>query len=145
MASHARHARSKSPRPGLPRGLVRVGVSVSAGAAIVAGGAASANAAPAKDSAQPVGVSLGEISAESAGTALGQSLYHSSAGALGPLKVLRLNPLAGTGSDPTDNAVGTQVADFQPVSTAMLTAPLSQGGALEQLPLLSYAAQFLPG
>ncbi|MFI1257320.1 hypothetical protein ACH4U6_26550 [Streptomyces netropsis] len=109
------------------------------------GGAASANAAPPTGGSQPVGVSFGELSVEAAGEAVGQSLHHSSAALFGPAKVLRLNPMAGTGVDPTDNAVGTQVADFQPVSTAMVTAPLSQGGALGQLPLLSYGAGLLPG
>ena len=45
----------------------------------------------------------------------------------GQLKSLQLNPLANTGVDPLDNAVGTQVADFKPVSTTAVTGPLVTG------------------
>ncbi|WP_243761041.1 hypothetical protein [Streptomyces sp. YIM 98790] len=54
---------------------------------------------------------------------------------LGPLKTLPLNPMAGTGSDPLDNSAGTQLADFPPVSTTLLTGPLAEGGGLTDLPL----------
>nr|WP_093840271.1 hypothetical protein [Streptomyces aidingensis] len=60
-------------------------------------------------------------------TAVGYSLE--------PLKTLQLNPLAGTGSDPLDNSAGTQLADFPPISTTLLTGPLADGGSLTDLPL----------
>ncbi|MCZ0203811.1 hypothetical protein OZK63_00025 [Streptomyces sp. UMAF16] len=53
----------------------------------------------------------------------------------GPVAGLKPNPLAGTGVDPLDNGVGTQVADFQPVGTRMLTAPLAQARSLGSVPL----------
>ena len=59
---------------------------------------------------------------ESAGPAVTNSIR--------PITNLQLHPLAKTGVDPLDNAVGTQVADFQPVSTAILTDPLTSGGAI---------------
>jgi hypothetical protein len=54
----------------------------------------------------------------------------------GPVAGLKPNPLAGTGVDPLDNGVGTQVADFQPVGTQMLTRPLAQARSLGSVPLV---------
>ncbi|MDN3262692.1 hypothetical protein QWJ26_23380 [Streptomyces sp. CSDS2] len=53
----------------------------------------------------------------------------------GPVAGLKPNPLAGTGVYPLDNGVGTQVADFQPVGTQMLTRPLAQARSLGSVPL----------
>ena len=36
--------------------------------------------------------------------------------ATGPVAGLKPNPLAGTGVDPLDNGVGTQLADFKPLT-----------------------------
>lgn len=138
MASHARHARSS--RSSHSRGLVRVGLTVSAGAAIVAGGAGAANAAPTAGPRAELGVTSIDAATAGMDTALGTS----SEGALRSLEALKLNPLAGTGSDPFANAVGTQVADFQPMSTSALTEPLTNGGALQDLSLLDQAAGLLP-
>ncbi|CAL9298245.1 hypothetical protein [Streptomyces sp. SudanB182_2057] len=54
----------------------------------------------------------------------------------GPVTGLKPNPLAGTGVDPLDNGVGTQVADFQPVGTQTLTRPLAQARSLGSIPVL---------
>jgi hypothetical protein len=54
----------------------------------------------------------------------------------GPVAGLKPNPLAGTGVDPLDNGVGTQVADFQPVGTQTLTRPLAQARSLGGVPLV---------
>jgi hypothetical protein len=51
-------------------------------------------------------------------------------------KKLPLNPLANTGTDPLNNAVATQVADFREVSTAAVTGPLARGATLTELPLV---------
>ncbi|MGY1437990.1 hypothetical protein [Streptomyces reniochalinae] len=62
---------------------------------------------------------------------------------------LQINPLANTGTDPLDNSVGTQVADFKPVSTAAVTGPLARGASLGELPLVgpvtSTLTEALPG
>ena len=50
-----------------------------------------------------------------------------------PITQLQLNPLANTGVDPLDNGIGTQVADFPPVSTTDLTGPLADGASLADL------------
>lgn len=51
---------------------------------------------------------------------------------LAPVQNIALNPLAGTGFNPLDNAVGTQVGDL-PVSTALATGKLAQGTNLQDL------------
>lgn len=132
----ARHALSKSRR----RALLRAGLTVTAvGAALGAGGAA-AQAAP-----LPVVPATGSDSTglgaatHAAGGAVAGALDNS----IAPVTHLRLDPLAGTGTDPLDNAVGTQVADFKPVSTAQLTDPVTSGGALKDLPLVGQVTGLL--
>lgn len=53
--------------------------------------------------------------------------------AVDPVTDLQLNPLANTGVDPLDNGVGTQIADFQPISTTAVTGPISNGASLSDL------------
>ncbi|WLQ41069.1 hypothetical protein P8A22_14360 [Streptomyces laculatispora] len=127
----ARHAHSKSRR----RALLRAGLTVTAvGAALGAGGAA-AQAAPLPVApATGADSGLGEA-ADAAGGAVTGALGHSLDSGIAPVTHLRLDPLAGTGTDPLDNAVGTQIADFKPVSTAAVTGPVTSGGALKDLPV----------
>ncbi|MEU6920595.1 hypothetical protein [Streptomyces sp. NPDC046631] len=137
----ARHAFSRSRR----RALLRAGLTVTAvGAALGAGGAA-AQAAPLPH-VPVVGAdsSLG-AAGEAAGGAVTGALGHSLRGAVAPVTHLRLDPLAGTGTDPLNNAVGTQIADFKPISTAAVTDPLTSGGALKDLPLVGSLVTALHG
>jgi hypothetical protein len=67
------------------------------------------------------------------------------AGGVAPVKHLTLDPLANTGSDPLDNAVGSQIADFRPLSTALVTGPIARGGSLSTLPLVGKVVGLLPG
>ncbi|MER5848476.1 hypothetical protein ABT126_15810 [Streptomyces sp. NPDC002012] len=119
----ARHALSRSRR----RALLRAGLTVTAvGAALGAGGAA-AQAAP-----------LPLVPATGADTGvLGHSLHNGTA----PVTDLRLDPLAGTGTDPLNNTVETQIADFKPLSTATVTDPVTSGGALKDLPVVGQVTQ----
>ncbi|MET8742047.1 hypothetical protein [Streptomyces sp. NPDC004728] len=137
----ARHALTKSRR----RALLRAGLTVTAvGAALGAGGAA-AQAAPLPH-VPVVGADTGLGAAgEAASGAVTGALGHSLSNGIAPVTHLRLDPLAGTGTDPLDNAVGTQVADFKPLSTAAVTDPLTSGGALKDLPLAGPLAQALHG
>ncbi|WP_433857930.1 hypothetical protein [Streptomyces kronopolitis] len=130
MPSHAR------PKPSrIPRTLLRAGLVLSAaGAALAAGGAASASAAPA--SATDTGATA---------SALTGALLHSVGGGIGPVKDLKIDPLANTPVDPLANAVGTQIADFKPVGTNLLTGPLAGGGTLRNLPLVGTLTKVLPG
>ncbi|MER0482274.1 hypothetical protein ABR737_28720 [Streptomyces sp. Edi2] len=129
------HARLKSSR--IPRTLLRAGLVISAaGAAIAAGGAATASAAPA----------AAERPSDTGATAsaLTGALLNSAAG-LSTVKNLPVNPLANTPVDPLANTVSTQIADFKPVSTSLLTGALSHGGALRDLPLVGTLTRVLPG
>ncbi|GAA2321179.1 hypothetical protein OKJ48_28425 [Streptomyces kunmingensis] len=132
----ARHAVRKNPMPtsGTRRALLRVGLTVTAAGAAVAAGAVTASAAPVDggDPSSPVRVLTGALTA---------ATTHG----LGPVKNLQIDPLAGTGADPLDNAVGTQIADFKPVSTAALTGPLATGSSLSELPVVGTVAGVLPG
>ncbi|MFE1175128.1 hypothetical protein [Streptomyces sp. NPDC058773] len=130
------HARPKASR--IPRTLLRAGLVISAaGAALAAGGAATASAAPAaSDLATDTGA---------AASGLTGGLLHSAAGGLGPVKNLKLDPLASTSVDPLSNAVSTQIADFKPVGTTLLTGALSEGAALKDLPLVGQLTRVLPG
>ncbi|GAA1902058.1 hypothetical protein GCM10009837_26500 [Streptomyces durmitorensis] len=132
----ARHATASTQ---LSRALLRAGLTVTvAGAALGIGGAATASAAPA-----PAPPASDQLSAGAAGALF--AVQEAAGGGLGPVKELKLDPLAGTGVDPLDNAVGTRIADFKPVTTAPLTAPLTQGGSLDDLPLVGPATGLLPG
>ncbi|MFF4244169.1 hypothetical protein ACFYY2_06810 [Streptomyces sp. NPDC001822] len=140
----ARHALSK-PRH---RALLRAGLTLTAlGAALGAGGtaaqAAVLPAAPATgaDSADSTLGAIGEAASPAVTSALGYGL----AGAVKPITDLQLDPLAGTGVDPLDNAVGTQIADFKPVTTALVTDPLTSGAALGDLPVIGQVTGLITG
>jgi hypothetical protein len=156
-AQRRRHARERQTGGGgVQRALLRAGVTVSAVGAAMAGGAAAAVAAPAAPGGSgeaPVQLSrvTSLVSPDSLqsgvhGMAEGvQATEHATAGGLRPAKDHRIHPLAGTPVDPLDNTVGTQVADFRPVSTRAVTGPISDGGAVRTLPVVGPAAGLLPG
>ncbi|MBO8194942.1 hypothetical protein ITI46_25275 [Streptomyces oryzae] len=129
-------ARHKAPSP---RALAR------AGALVVAVGAALGSAAPAAGAAEQGGAGKtgGDVAVDAlvdglttpvrgtvrgTGVALGSTLK--------AVNDLQLDPLANTGTDPLDNSVGTQIADFRPLSTAAVTGPLARGASLGDLPLV---------
>ncbi|MFE4455559.1 hypothetical protein [Streptomyces sp. NPDC056796] len=137
----ARHALSK-PRH---RALLRAGLTLTAlGAALGAGGAA-AQAAPLPatgvDTADSALGAVGDAAMPALTSALGYGLV----GAVKPVTDLQLDPLAGTGADPLDNAVGTQIADFKPVTTALVTGPLASGAALSDLPVVGEVTGLITG
>ncbi|MFJ3233471.1 hypothetical protein [Streptomyces sp. NPDC086787] len=132
----ARHASPHSPTA--RRALIAL---ATAGAALGAG-AATASAAPG-----------GLLDAPSRPTSLGtvdpQAGTHALTGAVGyavgPLNSIKPNPLAGTGVDPLANGVGTQVADFKPLTTQALTAPVAEADSLGSLPVLGQVTGLLGG
>jgi hypothetical protein len=145
MASHARPrtSRTSAARRALARGGVVV---TAAGAALGAGGLASASAA--EQPASPAGTATTRLERQQPGAGLEHALggvRSGVAGALAPAKNLQLDPLAGTGSDPLANGVGTQVGDFQPVGTSGLTAPVTRGDSLAELPVVAPSVGLLPG
>ncbi|MEU3252696.1 hypothetical protein [Streptomyces sp. NPDC006997] len=103
-----------------------------AGVALGAGTATSAAA----DAQQMLGMvnyrptSLGNIDPQAGVQALTGSVGY----VTGPLAGLKPNPLAGTGVDPLDNGVGTQLADFQPLTSQALTRPVAQAPSVGSLP-----------
>ncbi|MEV6792464.1 hypothetical protein AB0M87_10765 [Streptomyces sp. NPDC051320] len=122
MATHA------SPRP-RRNTLLRVGLTVSvAGAALGMGGAAAQAAAPPVPAAGVPTAALGDL-----GSSPVQKLTEAVTDSTAPATQLQLDPLANTGVDPLDNAVGTQIADFKPVSTAQVTSPVTKGASLKDL------------
>ncbi|MEU6663603.1 hypothetical protein [Streptomyces sp. NPDC046821] len=137
----ARHTAKKSSAG--RRALLRAGLTLTAAGAALGGGAVTAGAA--EPAATPLASPVGDLDAAAAGGAVTGALHDATSGGLAPVKHLKLNPLAGTGVDPLDNVVGTQVADFKPVSTAVATGPLSKGGALADLPVVGQVTSVLPG
>jgi hypothetical protein len=65
--------------------------------------------------------------------------------AVAPVRNLTLDPLSNTGVDPLDNGLGSQVADFKPVSTTAVTDQVTHGGSLGTLPLVGPATGMLTG
>ncbi|MFJ5640304.1 hypothetical protein [Streptomyces sp. NPDC093223] len=125
---------ASSPHPTAQRALVALataGVALGAGAATAA--AAPQHVADSLVRTAPAG--LGHADPTTALQALGAALPY----VTGAVTGLKPNPLAGTGVDPLDNGVGTQVADFQPVSSKMLTGPVAQASSVGSLPLLGQA------
>ncbi|MFE2043439.1 hypothetical protein ACFXAZ_21440 [Streptomyces sp. NPDC059477] len=105
-----------------------------AGAAVGAasGAAAAADGEPVVDVMRTRPTSLGNIDPQAGlAAAIGVLPY-----VTGPVAGLKPNPLAGTGVDPLDNGVGTQLADFQPVTSKMLTGPIAQAPSVGSLPVV---------
>ncbi|MFF8671078.1 hypothetical protein [Streptomyces sp. NPDC015242] len=61
----------------------------------------------------------------------------------GPVAGLKPNPLAGTGVDPLDNGVGTQLGDFKPMTSQALTGPVAQAQSIASIPVVGQAAGLL--
>ncbi|MET7516089.1 hypothetical protein ABZS88_21950 [Streptomyces sp. NPDC005480] len=137
----ARHTAKKSSAA--QHALLCAGLTLTAAGAALGGGAVSAGEA--EPAAAPLASPVGDLDAAAAGGGVTGALHTATQGGLAPVKHLKINPLAGTGVDPLDNAIGTQVADFQPASTAVATGPLAKGGALADLPLAGPATGLLPG
>ncbi|MFD5319138.1 hypothetical protein [Streptomyces sp. NPDC127098] len=107
--------------PRLTRVLcLAAGLTVSATGAVLAAGSAA--------SAEPLQENPLAPVTRAADTAAGALLA-----AVNPNLDLPLDPLAGTGSDPLANSVGTQIADFRPISTADLTGPITDGATSREL------------
>ncbi|MEW1614541.1 MULTISPECIES: hypothetical protein [unclassified Streptomyces] len=140
MALHAR----KPER----RALLRAGLTVTALGAALGAGTGSAQAAPQLPPVAEIpeqGVTAVRAVGKTAGPAVTSALGTSLTNSIRPVTDLQLYPLANTGVDPLDNAVGTQVADFQPLTTAVLTDPLTSGGALNDVPVVGEVTRLVTG
>ncbi|WP_333741041.1 hypothetical protein [Streptomyces sp. IBSBF 2806] len=117
--------------------LATAGVALGAGA----GTAAAATGQPAVDVVRTRPTSIGQIDPQ-AGLqgALGSLSY-----VTGTVSGLKPNPLAGTGVDPLDNGVGTQLADFRPLTSQMLTGPVAQAQSIGSIPVVGDVTKVLGG
>ncbi|MGW2599697.1 hypothetical protein [Streptomyces klenkii] len=125
-----------------------MGLTVSAGAAFAAGGAASASA---DTGMGPNGMGTGVARAQFGDTNIpaaiegaDKGLEAGAEGIFDTVKTLRTNPLAGTPVDPFDNTVGTKVGSMQPLTTKPATQPISKGGSLTDLPVAGNLTSLLP-
>ncbi|MEU9736212.1 hypothetical protein [Streptomyces sp. NPDC048002] len=118
-------------------------VLATAGAALgaTASTAAAADAEPVLDVMRTRPTSLGQVDPQAGLKAVTGSVGH----VTGTLTALKPNPLAGTGVDPLDNGIGTQLADFQPLTSQMLTGPVAQAESIGSIPVLGQAAGLLNG
>ncbi|GAA2708197.1 hypothetical protein GCM10010315_04170 [Streptomyces luteosporeus] len=119
---------------------MRVGLTVSAGAALAAGGAAQASA-----HTQPPTATLGRTDVGAAFVGTGIALQKSVEGLSPVLKTFKYHPLAATPVDPLNNGARTKVADFKPVGTDMVTSPVTKRGQLGDLPVVGQVLGALPG
>ncbi|MHC3468172.1 hypothetical protein ACYF6T_05605 [Streptomyces sp. 7R007] len=131
----ARHP--SSPTPTAQRALVAL---ATAGVALGAGAAtASADAEPVLDVMRTRPTNLGKIDPQAGLQALTGTVGY----VTGPVSGLKPNPLAGTGVDPLDNGVGTQLADFKSLNSQMLTGPVAQAPSIANIPVLGQATGLL--
>ncbi|MFI9826615.1 hypothetical protein ACIHIX_02910 [Streptomyces sp. NPDC051913] len=131
----ARHASSSTPTAQRAlAALATAGVALGAGAA-----SAAADTQPVDELVHTRPTSLGRIDPQ-AGL---QGLTNTVGYVTGPVAGLKPNPLAGTGVDPLDNGLGTQIADFQPVATQMLTAPVAQAQSIGSMPVVGQVTGLL--
>ncbi|GHA14164.1 hypothetical protein GCM10010372_12240 [Streptomyces tauricus] len=114
--------------------LTTAGIAVGAGAT-----AAVADTDPVVDVIRTRPTSLGNIDPQAGLQAMTGTVGY----VTGPVAGLKPNPLAGTGVDPLDNGLGTQVADFPPMATTMLTAPVAQAQSLGSVPVLGQVTTLL--
>ncbi|MFF6782129.1 hypothetical protein [Streptomyces sp. NPDC012510] len=134
MARHSASQNSTARRALLA--LTTVGVALGAGAGTAAA-----------DDAAPIGelhtrpTTLGDIDPQAGLQALTGVVGY----ATGPVAGLKPNPLAGTGVDPLDNGVGTQLADFQPLTSQALTRPVAQAPSIGSIPVLGQVVGGLQG
>ncbi|MGX1908695.1 hypothetical protein ACWIID_07535 [Streptomyces phaeochromogenes] len=114
--------------------LTTAGIAVGVGAT-----SAAADAEPVVDVVRTRPTSLGNVNPQAGVQALTGTVGY----VTGPVAGLKPNPLAGTGVDPLDNGLATQVADFPPLATTMLTAPVAQAQSLGAVPVLGQVTGLL--
>ncbi|MCW5251669.1 MULTISPECIES: hypothetical protein [unclassified Streptomyces] len=132
----ARHTSPRSPH------AQRVLIALASAGAALAAGAATASA----DSGETLAglahtrpTSVGDIDPQAGVEALAGTVGY----VTGPVADLKPNPLAGTGVDPLDNGVGTQIADFQPLTSTALTGPVAQAQSLGGIPVVGQVTGLL--
>ncbi|WP_037683491.1 hypothetical protein [Streptomyces griseus] len=125
MARHA-SVRTSTRRRALVA-LATAGVALGAGATTAA-----AAEAPAADLVRTGSAALDKVEPGAGAQAVTDTVGH----VTGAAQNLKPNPLAGTGVDPLDNGVGTEVADFRPVNSQDVTGPVTQADSVGEIPAL---------
>ncbi|MFD5334880.1 hypothetical protein [Streptomyces hawaiiensis] len=121
----ARHDSSKKPTAQRALAvLATAGMALGAGAATAAAGTGSV--------LDMVHTSMGKTDPRAGLQAASDTLAYATGTATG----LKPNPLAGTGVDPLDNSVGTEVADFKPVTSREVTGPVAQAPSIGGIPVV---------
>ncbi|NGO69818.1 hypothetical protein [Streptomyces boncukensis] len=145
-----KHAGPSRSAASAQRALLRAGLLITAvGAALGAGSPGALAADDAAGSGTTTGREEAADALSGAREGLKASLGHGTREPVGAVldttTSLQLNPLAKTGTDPLDNSVGTQVADFPGISTSAVTGPLARGASLSELPVAGPLVNGLPG
>ncbi|BBC33395.1 hypothetical protein SGFS_046890 [Streptomyces graminofaciens] len=129
----ARHSAPKNPTA--RRALLAV---TTAGVALGAGaGTAAAAGAQAVDVMGGRNLSPGNVNPQAGLRAVTGTVGYTT----GPVAGLKPNPLAGTGVDPLDNGVATQMADFKPLASRSLTGPVAQASSVGSMPVVGQAVR----
>ncbi|MFF3450383.1 hypothetical protein ACFYXJ_24960 [Streptomyces sp. NPDC002667] len=133
----ARHAAQRNT-------LARTTARIAAAVGVVAAGAAAAtpafaDSAPSLDALRHPSAPLGNVDALAGLSALNGTVGY----VTGPVEGLKPNPLAGTGVDPLDNGVVTQLADFRPLSSKALTGPVAEARSIGGIPVLGQVTGLL--
>ncbi|MGI5428241.1 hypothetical protein [Streptomyces sp. CA-179760] len=130
----ARHVSPKKPT--VQRALAvlaTAGVALGAGAATAAAGTGSV--------LDVVHTSPGKTDSRAGLQAASDTLAYTT----GTVTGLKPNPLAGTGVDPLDNSVGTEVADFKPVDSQEVTGPVAQAPSVGDALVLGQVTRLISG
>ncbi|WP_217185429.1 hypothetical protein [Streptomyces sp. AC495_CC817] len=127
MARHSALQNTTARRAMLAAATAGVALGAGAGTAVAAD-----EAAPVVDVLRTRPTSLGKIDPQAGLQALTGTVGY----VTGPVAGLKPNPLAGTGVDPLDNGVGTQLADFQPLQSTALTGPVAQAPSIGSIPVV---------
>jgi hypothetical protein len=114
--------------------LATAGVALGAGAPVAA-----ADSEPLVDPLHTRPTSLGNIDPHAGLRSLTGTVGY----VTGPVAGLKPNPLAGTGVDPLDNGLGTQLADFQPLTSQAVTGPVAQAQSIGSIPVVGQVAGLL--
>ncbi|MFJ3620409.1 hypothetical protein ACIPSH_19930 [Streptomyces iakyrus] len=132
-------ARHDSPKK--PTAQRALAVLATAGVALGVGAGAASAAAGAGSVLDLVHTAPGKTDTRAGLQAASDTLAYTT----GTVTGLKPNPLAGTGVDPLDNSVGTEVADFKPVNSQEVTGPVAQAPSVGDALVLSQVTRQVSG
>jgi hypothetical protein len=134
-------ARHDSSSPSTGRRVLAVLATAGVALGVAAPVAAATGGAPVVDALHTRPAPLGTIDPQAGLRTLTDTVGY----VTGPVAGLKPNPLAGTGVDPLDNGVGTQLADFKPLTSQAVTGPVAQAPSVGSIPVLGNVMKVLGG